>query len=387
MPGRQRRVGGGLHAGGGPDMSVLHGVARRDVDRHGAAIALHDEKLVPVPLRREIGRELAQVAVDDRLHERIDRRRGPPLELAVLGQQLGAHRDIGIGPFGRGDLARPALVRIVQIGMDEVDHERLGALRPEPARRLAHLALGEGHDHLALGVHALVDLEAQIARDQRLEATLEPVRRGARAAPQLEHVAEAPRRDEPRPRALALEQRVGRGGRPVHDHLELGRPRRRARQRRLHTGGLVGDRRRHLRDAHLSGGFIHEHEIGERPAHIHPDQLRLRHRRASHDADWRGGGEEEGAPGRPAQTLRLLDRQVSRLGTAKQLVRIGREADMGLALICAIAHEPTHISVLAPAEHRRQPLGDGELGELGPRHHGGALREDHHSVGPGSPHR
>ena len=280
VPGRQRRVGGGLHAGGGSRHERAHGVARRDVDRHGAAIALHDEELVPVPLRREIGRELAQVAVDDRLHERIDRRGGPPLELAVLGQELGAHRDVGVGPFGRGDLARPPLVRIVQVGMDEVDHERLGALRPEPARRLAHLVLGEGHDDLALGVHALVDLEAQIARDQRLEAALEPVRRGARAPSQLEHVAEAPRRDEPRPRALALEQRIGRGGRPVHDHLQLGRPRRRARQRRLHTRGLVGDRGRHLRHAHLPGGLIDEHEIGEGPAHIHPDQLGLRHRSA-----------------------------------------------------------------------------------------------------------
>ena len=159
-----------------------------------------------------------------------------------------------------------------------MDHERLDALRPEPARRLAHLVLGEGHDHLALGVHALVDLEAQIARDQRLEAALEPVRRGPRAAAQLEHVAEAARRDEPRPRALALEQRIGRGGRPVHDHLQLGRPRRRAGQRRLHAVGLVGDRRRHLRHAHVAGGLVDEHEIGEGPSHVHPDQLGLRHR-------------------------------------------------------------------------------------------------------------
>ena len=49
-----------------------------------------------------------------------------------------------------------------------MDDDRLDALRPKPVHRLAHLVLGERHDE-ALGIYALVDFEAQVPRDQRLE--------------------------------------------------------------------------------------------------------------------------------------------------------------------------------------------------------------------------
>jgi hypothetical protein len=52
-------------------------VAGGQVDGHGPAVALHDEQLAPIALAGEIAGQLPQVAVDDRLHEAVDRRRRP----------------------------------------------------------------------------------------------------------------------------------------------------------------------------------------------------------------------------------------------------------------------------------------------------------------------
>ncbi len=161
-----------------------------------------------------------------------------------------------------------------------MDHQRLDALRAETQDRLAHLIEGQRRDHQALGIDPLVDLEAEIARDEGLERALEPVRGGPRPPAQLEHVAEAPRGDEPGAGALALEQRVGRGGRPVDDHRHLGRARRSAGQGSLHAAGLVGHRGRDLGDPDQAGGLVDAHQIGERAADVDPDELGLGHARA-----------------------------------------------------------------------------------------------------------
>ena len=158
--------------------------------------------------------------------------------------------------------------------MDEVDHQRLDAALAQPRRRAPHLVLVEGRDLLPLGVHPLGDLQAQLARDQRLEGALEPVGRRPRAAAQLQDVAEAARGDEPGARALALEEGVGGRGRAVDDDLQI-----RGRRRGLGEGGqdavgLVADGRRHLGHAHGAGGLVEEHEVGEGAADVDADEQR-----------------------------------------------------------------------------------------------------------------
>ncbi len=255
---------------------------RGQVDRHGAAVALHDQQLAPVALAGQLGGQRAQVAVDDRLHKPVDGRGRAALELAVLGQELGPYRDVGVGPERGGDLARLALVRVVDVRVHEVDHQGLDALPAQPQDRLAHLVRSQRRDHEALGVDALVHLEAEIARDQRLEVALEPVGRGARAPAQLQHVAEAARGDEPGAGALALEQRVGRGGRPVDDDRHLGRARRGPGQRALDPAGLVGHGRRNLGHPDQARGLVDEHQVGEGAADVDADELGLRDDRSRH---------------------------------------------------------------------------------------------------------
>ena len=160
----------------------------------------------------------------------VDRRRRPALELAVLGQELGAHRDVGVGPLGRGDLARAPLVRVVHVRVDEVDHERLGARAPgagAPRRAPASSSSGT-----TTWPSASMRSSTSRRRSRGISGSklpLSPYGVGRVRRPSSSTSRKPARRDEPRPRALALEQRVGRGGRPVHDHLQLGRRRRRAR--------------------------------------------------------------------------------------------------------------------------------------------------------------
>jgi len=47
------------------------------------------------------------------------------------GQKLGPDGDVGVRPHGGGDLPGPPLVPIVDVGVDEVDHERFGSGRPQ----------------------------------------------------------------------------------------------------------------------------------------------------------------------------------------------------------------------------------------------------------------
>ena len=155
VAGRERGEGRGLDAGGGPGHQRVHGVARGDVHGHRAAVALHHEQLVPVALARQLAGQTTQVAIDDRLDEAVDRRRRPALELAVLRQQLRPRGDVRVRPRRGGDLARPPLVAVVDVGVDEVDDERLDAARAQPRGRAPDAVLVERRDHLPLRVHPL----------------------------------------------------------------------------------------------------------------------------------------------------------------------------------------------------------------------------------------
>ena len=97
-----------------------------------------------------------------------------------------------------------------------MDDERLGAGRAQRLGSAPHRLLVERDHHFPFGIHALGHLDAEIARDEGLERSLEAVRCGTRAASQLQHVPEAAGGNEPHYRALALEQRVRRRRRAVN---------------------------------------------------------------------------------------------------------------------------------------------------------------------------
>src|SRR5438067_8063882 len=88
---------------------------------------------------------------------------------------------------------------------------------------LEHLLI-ERHEHRAVRLQALGDREAQLARhERRRQLAIQIVVLVALLEAHLEHVAKAGRGDEGGARALALDQRIGREGRAVEQHLDLAR--------------------------------------------------------------------------------------------------------------------------------------------------------------------
>ena len=141
---------------------------------------------------------------------------------------------------------------------------------------VVHVLEAQRLDHPALGVHALADLEAQVAGHEDGGPVLEQVVEArARRAAQLEHVAQAARRDERRARALALEQRVGDDRRRVGEERDVARgdtaARERGGERVQHAAGEVARRRRHLDDARGAAGLVHQDDVGERAADVDAD--------------------------------------------------------------------------------------------------------------------
>ena len=60
-------------------------------------------------------------------------------------------------------------MRRVGVGVQEMDDQAFAAHGQEPRAPHPQLRLVERSDHLSRHVHALVDLDAPLARDQRLE--------------------------------------------------------------------------------------------------------------------------------------------------------------------------------------------------------------------------
>ena len=162
----------------------------------------------------------ADVARHQRLHPAVQSRGARALELADLREDLRAGADKCVRPQLARNPGRAPLVRRVRVGMDEMDDERLAARVAQGGHRASKLFFVERDDDPALRVDALGHVEAQLARDQRLEAAGEApvVRPGAPA--ELQGVAEPSGRDEPALRALALQDRIGGDGGAVHDGLD-----------------------------------------------------------------------------------------------------------------------------------------------------------------------
>ena len=263
--------GGGRHHARG--RARHHGLRRRLDDeprRHGAAIAVHHQQVTGKALGAQIVLKAADVAVEDRLHGRVDRGGGATLVFAELGEKGVAEGDIRIRPDRAGDGAGAQLVLRVGVGVEEVDHQGLAALLQQGAHRLGHRRFVEGRAHRAVGHDALRHLAAPFARDQRLEGAEQAIGLRSRAAPEFEDVAKPLRGDEADLGGLALQHRVGGGGGAVDDEVEVGRRHPGGGNRRQHALGLVADCGRHLGEAHADAGRIRlrQEKVGEGAADI-----------------------------------------------------------------------------------------------------------------------
>ena len=270
-PAAAPKVSGGDDAGRRPRHDRLHRLLAGDAGSHHAAVALHHQQLGFDRAGLEPAGDALEIAGHDRLDVAVERRGAAALELPHLAQDVGAQRDVDIGPHLTGDRACPPLVVGIEVGVDEVDDQRLGAGRARRLDRLTHLVFVERGHHRAGGVDPLRHLEAALARHDGLEAAEHAPRVGPGAPAELERIAEALGGDEGAAHALALQHGVGADRGAVDDRLEAGR-RLAERGEACHEAvGLVRRRRRHLGDAHGCGGGIDQEQVGKGAADIDPE--------------------------------------------------------------------------------------------------------------------
>ena len=166
---------------------------------------------------------------------------------------------------------RPLLVYRVGVGVDEEDTHRFATRFEQRTRLRAHLLQIDQRVQRAIGQHALIDLQPQVARNHWQEgAAQSPGLRPVTPA-HLQHIAETARRDDAGSRHLALQQRVGTDCGAVHDGGD-GRGRIGHACNAVHEAArFLAAGRRHLDDARRALRFVEHKEVGEGAADVHAD--------------------------------------------------------------------------------------------------------------------
>ena len=155
------------------------------------------------------------VAVEHRLNGAVHCRRHPALILAIFGNDLVPYRHVLVRPKGPHDVGGVKLVRRIGVGVNEVDHHGLGPGREQGARSRRDFLLIERAINFARRSHALGHFDPEFSGNDGFETSDESIRSGTGPAAEFKHVPEAPSRDEPTARELALEDNVGCSGRAV----------------------------------------------------------------------------------------------------------------------------------------------------------------------------
>ncbi len=169
----------------------------------------------------ERGFKAGEIARDDGLQGRVDRRRRGALELADLVQDHVRSGDVGVRPDLGDRCERCLLVRRVGVRVDEDDRDRFGAALQEAVRCRLHLFRIDGDAYGPIGERALGDLDTQITFRHRFERAPQAPRLAAITATHFEHVAESRRGDYADLGALAFEQRIRADRRAVNDAGEV----------------------------------------------------------------------------------------------------------------------------------------------------------------------
>ena len=268
QPGFPREQHGGQRATGRPTLQQADREGAGHFRRAQPAIALHQPQRAGKALRLQLPQQPADVAVHQRLHEGVGAGCRAALILADLGRHLAAQADgnarEGLPQYPPGRL----LMRGVGVAVQE-HHGYSGAALRHQARTLGpHRRLVQRLQHAAVIGQPLGDLQPAAARHQRFREFQEQVVDVvALLDAELQHVAEAARRQQPQLRAMPLDQRVRhqRGAVQQFPHLGHADARRRAHRADAFQRAI----RRVLRrcqafvQANGAGRSIQQHEVGE----------------------------------------------------------------------------------------------------------------------------
>ena len=217
-----RDEAGADDAGGRAGQQHLQAGRLAELGRHDPAVRLGHHGLggdAGLLQGRLQGREVAR---HERLHVAVDRGRGGALIFAndrphVAGAE---HRQVR-RPLADQPL-RLAFVRRIAIGMQQRQHDALGAQRDGLVERAAQAGGIERPVDGAVGQYAFAHRQHAVARDQRLRPSRHQVIRIGHLEPrQFQHVDEILRREQAEANALALDHRVDADGGAVREIADV----------------------------------------------------------------------------------------------------------------------------------------------------------------------
>jgi hypothetical protein len=276
---QRRAVAACRDAARGPREHRASGEARRFRHRRDAAVRLHDQHFAAIARRRELVAEAHEVPREHGADIGVDDRRPDPLVLLDLRQHLRRERHIRVGQALRERLTRELLVCTVLVRVQVTDGDGVDLRLAQAPDALHERALAERRGHRAVEAHALAHADPPGARHEghgRWHAHVVPVILQALA--HLDDVAVTLGGQQAHSRPLALEQRVGGGGGPVHDALRL----------REQAGTISAERLREQREAieeALGGVGGRGRALGDDDAPVLVDRRQIREGATDIDAD------------------------------------------------------------------------------------------------------
>ena len=356
-------------------------------DRRDPAMRLDDQGGPAIPGFAQPRLQPRQIARQHRPDIGVDDGGRDPLELLDLRQHVGRQRDIGVGQRAGERLAGQALMARVAPGVEIAHGDRLDPRVAQNIDSCCERRHVERRLDAAVGAHALAHPEAQMPRRQLLgrrqakvvAVVLQPLAH-------LDDVAVALGGQQAEPRALVLQQRVGRHRGAVDDALGLGEQRGAAvpepggerGQPVEHADRRVVRGRRHL-GQRRPAGRVDRDEIGKRAADIDADAIqasvlvRSASRRRTRSR-CRGRGRRRCArrvgPSRRRRRIRRTSTSPGRMTMPISLVRIARAlTPLGIAAYSDAARRPRRRGCRTRRARTPSPAVLPSAGSVGLDHH------------------